>query len=101
MRYSVSNTAEYGDLTRGEVVVGDTTKQAMKKVLGQIQSGEFAREWIAEHRGGNKHFNALRAAEKSHQIEEVGAKLRSMMDWLPDATKSTAKKDSNPSKVNA
>jgi ketol-acid reductoisomerase len=99
MRYSVSNTAEYGDLTRGEVVVGDPTRQAMKKVLGQIQSGEFAREWIAEHRGGNKNFTKLRQAEKAHQIEEVGAKLRSMMDWLPDATKSTAKKDSSPTKV--
>ncbi len=95
MRYSVSNTAEYGDLTRGEVVVGDATRQAMKKVLDQIQKGEFAREWIAEHRGGNKHFNALREAEKKHPIEEVGAKLRSMMDWLPDATKSTAKKDAS------
>jgi ketol-acid reductoisomerase len=92
MRYSVSNTAEYGDLTRGPVVVGDETRQAMKKVLGQIQQGEFAREWLAEYRGGNKNFNALREAEKNHPIEQVGAKLRSMMDWLPDATKSTAKK---------
>ena len=94
MRYSISNTAEYGDLTRGEAVVGDTTRQAMKKVLADIQSGEFAREWLAEYRGGNKHFNQLREAEKKLQIEEVGAKLRSMMDWLPDATKSTAKKAS-------
>ena len=93
MRYSISNTAEYGDLTRGEVVVGDATRQAMKKVLADIQSGEFAREFIAEHRSGNKHFTALREAEKKHPIEEVGAQLRSMMDWLPNATKSTAKKD--------
>jgi ketol-acid reductoisomerase len=93
MRYSISNTAEYGDLTRGPVVVGDDTRQAMKKVLGQIQQGEFAREWLAEYRGGNKKFNALREAEKQHPIEEVGARLRSMMDWLPDATKSTAKKE--------
>jgi ketol-acid reductoisomerase len=99
MRYSVSNTAEYGDLTRGEVVVGDPTRQAMKKVLGQIQSGEFAREFIAEHRNGNKNFTKLREAEKQHPIEAVGEKLRSMMSWLPDATKSTAKKD--PTKVNA
>ena len=91
MRYSISNTAEYGDVTRGEVVVGDATRQAMKKVLSDIQSGEFAREFVAEHRSGNKHFNELRASEKAHQIEEVGARLRSMMDWLPDATKSTAK----------
>jgi ketol-acid reductoisomerase len=96
MRYSISNTAEYGDLTRGEVVVGDPTRQAMKKVLDQIQKGEFAREWIAEYRGGNKNFNALRAKEKTHQIEEVGAKLRSMMDWLPDATKKNAKEVAKP-----
>jgi ketol-acid reductoisomerase len=93
MRYSISNTAEYGDLTRGPVVVSDDTRQAMKKVLGQIQQGEFAREWLAEYRSGNKKFNALREAEKNHPIEEVGARLRSMMDWLPDATKSTAKKE--------
>ncbi len=99
MRYSISNTAEYGDLTRGEAVVGDATRQAMKKVLADIQQGEFAREWLAEYRGGNKKFNALREAEKQHPIEIVGAKLRSMMDWLPDATKSTAKKPAE--KVNA
>jgi len=92
MRYSISNTAEYGDLTRGEAVVGDATRQAMKKVLADIQSGEFAREFVAEYRSGNKKFAAMREAEKKHPIEEVGAKLRGMMDWLPDATKSTAKK---------
>jgi ketol-acid reductoisomerase len=93
MRYSISNTAEYGDLTRGEAVVGDPTRQAMKKVLSDIQQGVFAREFVAEHRSGNKKFNALREAEKQHPIEAVGAQLRSMMDWLPDATKSTAKKE--------
>lgn len=92
MRYSISNTAEYGDLTRAEVVVGDETKTQMKKVLKQIQDGDFAREWIAEHKSGNKNFNALRAKENAHQIEKVGKELRSMMDWLPDATKSTVKK---------
>jgi ketol-acid reductoisomerase len=93
MRYSISNTAEYGDLTRGEAVVGDPTRQAMKKVLSDIQQGVFAREFVAEHRSGNKKFNALREAEKQHPIEAVGAQLRSMMDWLPDATKSNAKKE--------
>ncbi len=93
MRYSISNTAEYGDLTRGEAVVGEPSRQAMKKVLADIQSGEFAREFIAEHRSGNKHFTELREAEKKHPIEEVGARLRGMMDWLPNATKSTVKKD--------
>jgi ketol-acid reductoisomerase len=71
----------------------------MKKVLADIQKGDFAREWIAEHRSGNKHFTALREAEKQHPIEEVGARLRAMMDWLPDATKSTAKKDSSGTKT--
>jgi ketol-acid reductoisomerase len=93
MRYSISNTAEYGDLTRGEAVVGDPTRQAMKKVLSDIQQGVFAKEFVAEHRSGNKKFNALREAEKQHPIEAVGAQLRSMMDWLPDATKSNAKKE--------
>ena len=73
----------------------------MKKVLADIQSGEFAREFIAEHRSGNKHFTALREAEKKHPIEEVGARLRGMMDWLPDATKSTAKKDTKSECVNS
>ncbi|MDR3763956.1 MAG: ketol-acid reductoisomerase [Acidobacteriota bacterium] len=83
MRYSISNTAEYGDLTRGPVVVPDSSKTAMKEVLRQIQEGEFAKEWIGEYRDGCKNFDKLRAKEKTHQIEEVGAKLRSMMDWLP------------------
>jgi ketol-acid reductoisomerase len=99
MRYSISNTAEYGDLTRGEAVVGDPTRQAMKKVLSDIQQGVFAREFVAEHRSGNKKFNALREAEKQHPIEAVGAQLRSMMDWLPDATKSNAKKEPSSDKV--
>ena len=93
MRYSISNTAEYGDLTRGEAVVGDASRQAMKKVLSDIQQGVFAKEFVGEYRSGNKKFNALREAEKQHPIEAVGAQLRSMMDWLPDATKSTAKKE--------
>jgi ketol-acid reductoisomerase len=83
MRYSISNTAEYGDLTRGEQVVGDATRQAMKKTLADIQSGKFAQEWIAENKNGCPNFNKLRAAEKQHPIEIVGAQLRSMMSWLP------------------
>jgi ketol-acid reductoisomerase len=101
MRYSISNTAEYGDLTRGEVVVGDPSRQAMKKVLAEIQNGDFARQFIAEHRSGNKNFAKLREAEKQHPIEAVGAKLRSMMAWLPDATKDNAKKDPTTKVVNA
>jgi ketol-acid reductoisomerase len=82
MRYSISNTAEYGDLTRGPKVVGDETRTAMKKILADIQNGTFAREWIEENKTGGKKFAALREAEKQHQVEAVGANLRSMMSWL-------------------
>ena len=90
MRYSISNTAEYGDLTRGEQVVGDATRAAMKKTLADIQSGEFAREWIAENKSGGRKFNALREKEKQHPIEIVGAQLRGMMSWLPKDGKKPA-----------
>jgi ketol-acid reductoisomerase len=82
MRYSVSNTAEYGDLTRGKRIISDTTRQAMKDVLGEIQSGEFAREWIAENRAGQENFQRMRAEQAGHQIEREGKQLRSMMDWI-------------------
>jgi ketol-acid reductoisomerase len=87
MRYSISNTAEYGDLTRGEKVVGDETRKAMKEVLARIQDGSFAREWIAENKNGSKNFAALREKERKAQIEEVGARLRAMMSWLPQEGK--------------
>lgn len=87
MRYSISNTAEYGDLTRGERVVGDETRKAMKEILARIQDGTFAREWIAENKSGCKNFAALRDKERKHQIEEVGARLRAMMSWLPKESK--------------
>ncbi len=90
MRYSISNTAEYGDLTRGEQVVGDATRQAMKKTLADIQSGKFAQEWIAENKAGCPNFNKMREAEKQHPIEIVGAQLRSMMSWLPKEGKKAA-----------
>src|SRR5579872_473916 len=90
MRYSISNTAEYGDLTRGEQVVGDATRQAMKKTLADIQSGKFAQEWIAENKAGCPNFNKLREKEKQHPIEIVGAQLRSMMSWLPKEGKKAA-----------
>jgi ketol-acid reductoisomerase len=90
MRYSISNTAEYGDLTRGEKVVGDTTRAAMKEVLARIQDGTFAREWIAENRNGGKNFADLREKEKQHQIEEVGTRLRAMMSWLPKESEKSA-----------
>ena len=102
MRYSISNTAEYGDLTRGPKVVGDDTRAAMKKILADIQAGEFAREWINENKTGVKKFNALREGEKQHQVEAVGANLRSMMSWIKNA-KQAAKTEVTPAKkvVNA
>ncbi len=100
MRYSISNTAEYGDLTRGPKVVSDDTRIAMKKILADIQSGAFAREWIAENKSGCKNFNGLREAEKKHQVEEVGARLRGMMSWLPTEAKKPEPKP-EPKVVNA
>jgi ketol-acid reductoisomerase len=82
MRYSISNTAEYGDLTRGRRVISETTRQAMKDILGEIQSGAFAREWIAENRAGQENFQRLRKEGSDHQIEREGKELRSMMDWI-------------------
>jgi ketol-acid reductoisomerase len=82
MRYSISNTAEYGDLTRGKRVITDDTRQAMKDILGEIQSGEFAREWIAENNAGQESFKRMREEQADHQIEREGKQLRSMMDWI-------------------
>ncbi len=87
MRYSISNTAEYGDLTRGNEVVGDATRAAMQKTLARIQDGTFAREWITENQNGGRNFTTLREAERRHPIEEVGARLRGMMSWLPKEVK--------------
>jgi ketol-acid reductoisomerase len=82
MNYSISDTAEYGDYTRGPIVVDAQVKQNMKKVLGQIQDGSFAREWILENQAGRPSFNAMRRLNAAHPIEEVGAELRGMMTWL-------------------
>ena len=82
MRYSISNTAEYGDLTRGSRVVGEPTRQAMKDILGEIQDGTFAREWIAENRAGQENFKRMREEQAGHQVEREGKELRSMMDWI-------------------
>jgi ketol-acid reductoisomerase len=82
MRYSISNTAEYGDLTRGPRVVGAPTREAMKEILGEIQSGQFAREWIAENRAGQENFKRMREEQSHHQVEREGRELRSMMDWI-------------------
>jgi ketol-acid reductoisomerase len=82
MRYSVSDTAEYGDYTRGPRIVTEKTRAEMKKILGEIQSGEFARTWLNENRTGRKNFLAMRDAAKDQPIERVGAELRSMMTFL-------------------
>ena len=92
MRYSISNTAEFGDLTRGPRVVPDETRATMKKILSEIQSGEFAREWINENKTGCKKFNALRDAEKKLQVEAVGADLRGMMSWIKKDKKEAPQK---------
>jgi ketol-acid reductoisomerase len=82
MRYSISDTAEYGDVTRGPRIVTPKTKLEMKKILKEITSGKFAKEWIAESESGRANFNALRAAGADHQIEKTGKELRAMMPWI-------------------
>jgi ketol-acid reductoisomerase len=82
MRYSISNTAEYGDMTRGRRVIGEETRKAMKAILADIQSGKFADEWITEYRCGLPHFRELRKEAANHPVEEVGARLRGLMPWL-------------------
>jgi ketol-acid reductoisomerase len=82
MRYSISNTAEYGDLTRGKRVIGEDSRRAMKELLGEIQSGSFAREWIAENRAGQENFRRMREEQAGHQVEVVGKELRSQMSWI-------------------
>ena len=82
MRYSISNTAEYGDYTRGPRIITDETKKEMKRILDDIQSGRFARDWVAECQAGQPSFKAMRRRSAEHNIEEVGAKLRAMMPWI-------------------
>jgi ketol-acid reductoisomerase len=82
MRFSISNTAEYGDMTRGPRVISEPTREAMRQILADIQSGDFAREWIAENRAGGENFNRLREEAAGAPIEDVGKELRSMMPWI-------------------
>jgi ketol-acid reductoisomerase len=82
MRYSISNTAEYGDMTRGKRVIGAEARTAMKQILAEIQSGKFADEWITEHQCGTPHFRELRKEAEHHPIEKVGGTLRALMPWL-------------------
>jgi ketol-acid reductoisomerase len=82
MRHSISNTAEYGDMTRGRRVITEETREAMRKILADIQSGEFAKEWIAENEAGQENFKRMREEAAGSQIEQVGKRLRSMMPWI-------------------
>jgi ketol-acid reductoisomerase len=81
MRYSISDTAEYGDYTRGPRVITDETRAEMRRILDEIQNGSFAKEWLAENRAGRPNFERLRRADRDHEIERVGAQLRTMMPW--------------------
>jgi ketol-acid reductoisomerase len=82
MRYSISNTAEYGDMTRGKRVIGEESRAAMKEILGEIQSGAFAREWIAENRAGGENLSRMREEGASHEVEKIGKGLRDTMPWI-------------------
>jgi ketol-acid reductoisomerase len=82
MRYSVSNTAEYGDLTRGTRVITEETRAEMRKILAEIQNGQFAKEWLLENKVGRPQFNAIARRQADHPVEEVGKQLRSMMSWI-------------------
>jgi ketol-acid reductoisomerase len=82
MRYSISDTAQFGDMTRGPRVVDEDTKKRMKDILGEIQRGEFAKEWILENKAGRPSFNALARMDDEHLIEQVGSQLRGMMSWV-------------------
>ena len=84
-RWSVSDTAEYGDYTRGKRVITEQTRENMRKILAEIQSGDFAREWIAENRAGQENFKRMRAEQADSEVEHVGAELRSHMDWIKPA----------------
>ena len=82
MRYSVSDTAEYGDYVSGARIVNDETKQTMRQILKEIQEGKFAKNWIAENEAGSPNFRAMRERDRNHPVEIVGAKLRDMMPFL-------------------
>ena len=84
MRYSISDTAEYGDLTRGKRIITEETRAEMRRILDEIQTGSFAKEWLLENRVNSPVFNALRSREREHLLEDVGARLRDMMSWLKE-----------------
>jgi len=96
MRYSISDTAEYGDYTRGPRVVTDETRAEMRRILDAIQDGSFAREWLAENRDGRPNFERMRLADRNHEIERVGAQLRAMMPWSEEGKAAAAKRAAEP-----
>ena len=85
MRYSISNTAEYGDYTRGPRVIDEGTREGMKTILADIQNGRFTTEWMTENVAGQASFKAMRARAAEHPLEEVGERLRAMMPWITEA----------------
>ena len=87
MNYSVSDTAEYGGMSRGIKIITDETREEMKRILKNVQNGTFAEEWIKENRDGQPLMERLRTETKNHPIEKIGLKLRQMMDWLPSNDK--------------
>jgi ketol-acid reductoisomerase len=96
MRHSISDTAEYGDYSRGPRVINETVRAEMKKILREIQTGQFAREWILENQAGRPAFEKLRAESKAHPIEEVGRRMRELMSWLRDARKDSSEAPRKP-----
>jgi ketol-acid reductoisomerase len=82
MRYSISDTAQFGDMTRGPRIVNENTKAEMRKILDEIRGGSFAKEWILENKANRPQFNALARRDQDHLIEQVGAELRAMMSWV-------------------
>jgi ketol-acid reductoisomerase len=84
MRFSISNTAEYGDYTRGPRIITPETRREMKRILEEIRGGTFAKQWIAEHRSGSENFRRMRSEQREHSIEQVGKHLRRMMPWIEE-----------------
>jgi ketol-acid reductoisomerase len=84
MRYSISDTAEYGDYTRGPRVITEETREEMRRILDEIRNGSFAREWLDENRAGRPNFDRLRHQDREHPVEQVGKRLRAMMPWAEE-----------------
>jgi len=101
MHRRVSDTAEYGDYTRGKRIINKQTREEMKKILKEIQSGQFAKEWISENKKGRPVYNKLRAEADNHPVEKVGAELRSMMRWIQEPQKGKVKSKNGKEKVKA